>query len=155
MTGEDKILWKADRYAVGGNAVVSVSRPLAGYLNVAADAQREGRFDEADEILRRVIAEYPLAELPVEVLCPLTTRILNAVWNANIQTISELIQRKLSDLRGWKNFGQVSISIIGTRLWTLGLNLAKQTDYAWIKPLPEQMRERVLLIPVYFPSTST
>ena len=137
--------------------IQSIDRSLAERLNVASDAQREGLFERADEILRHVVAEHALTELPVEILCPLPTRAIHAIWNALGQaaTVDDLVRRTLPDLRRWKNFGKVSISMIGGRLRTLGLNLAGQQNYEWIKPLPELLRERMLLIPPCVPSGAT
>jgi len=137
--------------------IQSIDRSLAERLNVASDAQREGLFERADEILRHVITEQPLTALPVEILCPLPTRVIYAIWNAlgQVATVDDLVRCALHDLRRWKNFGKVSISMIGGRLRALGLNLAGQQNYEWIKPLPEHLRERLLLIPPCVPSGAT
>jgi hypothetical protein len=76
------------------------------------------------------------------------------IWNAlgYATTVNDLVCRTLSDLRRWKNFGKVSISMIGGRLRALGLNLAGQQDYGWISPLPDRLRERMLLIPPCVPT---
>ena len=139
---EHQLWWTAER-------LQSFDRSLAESLNVASDAQRAGLFAKADEILRHVIAEYTLTELPVEILCPLPTRVVFAIWNrlSAAATVNNLVRCTLPDLRRWKNFGKVSISMIGGRLRALGLNLAGQQDYDWISPLPDRLRERMLLIP--------
>jgi hypothetical protein len=141
--------WTSNRFSHGP----SIDRVLAECLNIASDAQRARRDHEADEIVRGILADFPLAEIPVEVLCPLTVRILNAMWNTGIWTLDSLIACKLSDLRRWKNFGKVSIALVGTRMRAVGLNLSAQSDYAWVRPLPTRLHERPLLIPMYRPTT--
>lgn len=131
----------------------SLDPSLAEQLNVASDAQHQGLFEQADEILRHLVAEHALTDLPVEILCPLTTRVVYTIWNrlGQAATVDNLVRCTLADLRRWKNFGKVSISMIGGRLRALGLNLAGQEDYEWIKPLPDRLRERFLLIPPCLP----
>lgn len=129
-------------------------RTLAGHLNVAGDAQREGKFDLADEVLRQVLADYALTELPIEALCPLTIRALNVLLNADVTTLADLIRCKLSDLRHWYNFGAISRLLLGDRMRALGLNLAAQHDYAWIRPLTKRRRakqrlDRLMLLPTF------
>lgn len=137
---------------------------LADRLNVAGDAQREGKFSLADTILRDVIAEYALDELPFEVLCPLSIRAVQVLEgttsNRNgtkipIKTLADLVQHKLSDLRGWYNFGAVSKAILGERLRSLGLNLSGQKDHQWVMSLSDtrlgqkQRLDRLLLLPMF------
>jgi DNA-directed RNA polymerase alpha subunit len=133
--------------------IAALDPSLAERLNVASDAQREGQFERADEILRHIIAEHALTELPVEILCPLPTRVIFTVWNrlGQATTVADLVRRSLRDLRRWKNFGKVSIALLGGRLRALGLNLTGQQDYGWISPLPDRLRERMLLIPPCVP----
>jgi len=126
------------------------NRALVELLNVSADAQREGRFDQADEILRQAVVEHALTELPIEVLCPLPVRLFNALRDGRVATnVDEIVRCELSDLRRVKNLGHVSISLLGTRLRTLKLNLKGQFDYAWIRPLPTRLREYWRLIPTF------
>jgi len=143
---EHQLWWSAE-------LLQSIDPSLAGHLNVASDAQREGLFEHADDVLRRIIAEYTLATLPIEILCPLTTRVVFAIWNSlgHAATVNDIVRRSLPELRRWKNFGKVSISMIGGRLRALGLNLTGQQDYGWISPLPDRIRERMLLIPPCVP----
>lgn len=135
--------------------IESLGPSLAERLNVASDAQREGQFERADEILRHIITEHALITLPVEILCPLPRRAIFSIWNGLGQaaTVADLVRRPLRDLRRWKNFGKVSISLLGERLRALGLNLTGQQDYSWISPLPERLRERMLIIPPCVPRT--
>jgi Bacterial RNA polymerase, alpha chain C terminal domain len=122
-------------------------RALLELLSIARDAQCLEQFETADAILHQAIREYALTELPIEVLCPMTVRIAYALCNADVDTLDKLLRRRPADLRRWKNFGQISLSRLGIRLRALGLNLAEQHDYAWIRPLPTRSRERSVLIP--------
>ncbi len=123
-------------------------------MNVAGDAQREGNFENADEILHQVLREHALHKLPIDVLCPLTIRAWNAmrndVNNDNvIVTIADLIRCPLMDT-GWYNFGKVSRALLGERMRTFGLNFTKQSDYAWIKmPKKHKQHDRFLLLPIF------
>jgi len=138
------------RVTFADTAIPLENRALVELLNVAADAQREGRFDEADEILRHAVVEHELTELPIEVLCPLPVRLFNALWNGRVATnIDEIARCELSDLHRVKNLGRVSISLLGMRLRALRLNLKGQNDYAWISPLPARLREYWRLIPTF------
>lgn len=135
-----------------GGMICLEDRTLVEYLNVAGDAQREGDFKRADEILRQVITDHPLAELPVEVLCPLTIRSLRVLGNYNIVTVADLVQCRLSDLRDWYNFGKASRSYLGERLRAFGLNLVEQLDYKWISPpikQKPQRLDRLLVLPTF------
>jgi DNA-directed RNA polymerase alpha subunit len=120
---------------------------LLDLLSIARDAQCDERFNRAEEILRQAVAAYAPTALPIEILCPMPVRMANGLCNAGVETVADLLRRNPADLRKWKNFGQVSLSIIGMRMRALGLNLAEQHDYTWIKPLPARHRERSLLIP--------
>lgn len=124
-------------------------RALVELLNISADAQREGKFEQADEILREVVNAHALIELPIEVLCPLPQRLFNSLWNRDFSNVDEIVRCKLSDLRRVKNFGRVSVSLIGTRLRALKLNLTGQCDYTWIGPLPTRSREYLQIIPTF------
>lgn len=125
---------------------------LAERLNVAGDAQREGKFDLADTILRQVIADCPHAELPVDVLCPLTVRTLKTLYDHKAVTVADLVRCKLADLRGWYNFGKLSRMFLGKRMQAFGLNLAEQSDYAWVKARRKSSKphlDRCLLLPTF------
>ena len=129
---------------------------LAEHLNIAGDAQREGDFQRADEILREVIALYSLIDLPIATLCPMTIRMAAVFDKECVNTIADLVQRTLSDVRRLKNFGLVSRVLIGNRLRTFNLNLAEQRDYAWIKKLPKPRSKRIdrlLLLPTFVLAT--
>jgi len=135
-----------------GGTIYLEDRTLVEYLNVAGDGQRDGDFKRADEILRQVITDYQLTELPVDVLCPLTIRTLNVLGNYNIVTVADLVQCRLSDLRDWYNFGKESRSHLGERLRTFDLNLVEQHDYKWIKPpinRKSSRLDRVLILPTF------
>ncbi len=127
---------------------------LAEYLNVAADAQREGAFERADEILRALIAEHPLSALPVEILCPLPIRATRALTEGSVRTLATLVQCKLSDTR-WREFGPTSRARLGARMRVFGLNLAEQRDYAWIKSSSTRRAKvtgainRLLILPTF------
>ena len=129
---------------------------LAERLNVAGDAQREGKFLLADVILREVIAEHSIDKLPVEILCPLSIRAVNVLQNTHIRTVADLVQYKLAEVRKWRKFGAVSKALLGERLRSLTLNLAGQTDYQWVLPLSDrdnqrQRLDRLLLLPTFLP----
>ena len=135
-----------------GKTICLEDRTLVEHLNVAGDAQREGDFKRADEILRQVITDRPLTELPVDTLCPLTTRTLNVLRNNNITTVADLVQRRLSDLRNWNNFGKASRSYLGERLRTFGLNLVDQHDHKWTTPPVNRRPTRLdllLVLPIF------
>jgi hypothetical protein len=127
-------------------------RALVECLNVAGDAQRVGAFERADEVLRQVFADHALTELPVDALCPLTPRTLNVFDNYNIATVADLVQRRLSEVRDWYNFGKESRAYLGERLRTFGLNLADQHDHKWTSP-PVKRRprrlDRLLVLPTF------
>lgn len=127
-------------------------RTLVECLNIAGDAQREGDFKRADEILRQVITDHPLTELPVDMLCPLTPRTLNVFDNYSIATVADLVHCRLSEVRDWYNFGKESRSCLGDRLRTFGLNLADQNDHKWASP-PVKRRpkrlDRLLVLPTF------
>ena len=143
-----------------GTTMALENHILVESLNVAGDAQREGDFKRADEILRQVFAGNALSELPVDALSPLTPRTLNVLGNYNIATIADLVQCKLSEVRDcklsevrdWYNFGKASRSYLGERLRAFGLNLADQDDYKWAsppgKPRPTRL-DRVLVLPTF------
>ena len=135
-----------------GKTTCLEDRTLVEYLNVAGDAQREGDFKQADEILRQVITEHPLTELPVDVLCPLTIRTLGVLGNYNIATVADLVQCRLSEVRDWYNFGKASRSYLGDRLRTFGLNLVEQSDHEWIRsPIKRNPKrlDRLLVLPTF------
>ena len=141
---------------VNDGTTLSLEDPaLVEHLNVAGDAQREGDFERADEILRHVIAKHDLAKLPIDVLCPLTIRSWNVmrddIQNENIiATVADLVKCRLADVC-WYNFGEVSRALLGARMRELGLNLAEQLDYAWIKlPKRHKQHDRFLLLPLFF-----
>lgn len=135
-----------------GRTLSLEDRSLIECLNVAGDAQREGDFERADEVLRQVFADHALTELPVDVLCPLTPRTLNVLGNYNIATVADLIQCRLSEVRDWYNFGKTSRSYLGERLRTFRLNLADQNDHNWTRPpvnrRPKRL-DRLLVLPTF------
>ena len=124
-------------------------RDLLELLSIAHDAQEAAKFEQADVILRQAVNVYAPTEFPVEILCPITIRMACVLCNARVETVADLLRRGLADVQCWKNFGQVSQSLLGIRLRALGLNLAGQHDYAWIKPLPMRLREHSVLIPAH------
>lgn len=135
-----------------GKTICLEDHTLVEYLNVAGDAQREGDFKRADEILRQIITDHPLTELPVDVLCPLTIRTLGVLGNYNIATVADLVQCRLSNLRDWYNFGKASRSFLGERLRTFGLNLVDQDDHKWTRPpinRKPQRLDRLLILPSF------
>jgi hypothetical protein len=107
---------------------------LVDHLNISGDAQREGDFARADEVLRQIFDDHDLDKIPVEALYPLTIRIAIVLANACITTVSQLVQQTLPDVCAWRNFGGVSRSLLGGRMRAFGLNLKGQLDYAWIEP---------------------
>lgn len=117
------------------------NKTIADHLNVAADAQREGAFDRADEILRQALADHALIEIPIVALCPLPVRALNALDNAFMdhgprgRNLAVLLKCTLADTRRWKNFGMVSRTLMGERMRALKINLTGQRDYSWVKPI--------------------
>lgn len=135
-----------------GRTLSLEDRSLIECLNVAGDAQREGDFERADEVLRQVFADHALTELPVDVLCPLTPRTLNVLGNYNMATVADLIQCRLSEVRDWYNFGKASRSYLGERLRTFGLNLVDQDDHKWTRPpvnrRPKRL-DRLLVLPTF------
>lgn len=140
---------------VDDGTTLSLEDPaLVEQLNVAGDAQREGDFDRADAILRQVLTENNLAELPIDVLCPLTIRTWNAMLERHnnehvIMTVADLVQCQLPDTC-WYNFGKVSRMLLGERMRAFGLNFAKQHDYTWIKmPKQHKQHDRFLLLPTF------
>lgn len=134
---------------VDGSPIALENRALVESLNVAGDAQRLGMFELADEVLRQIVAEYVLADLPVEMLCPLPPRALHALLNRHFSTVGAVVRCTLSDLRQVKHFGAFSRSLLGMRLLALKLNVSGQHDYTWIKPLPAQIREYQSLLPTF------
>ena len=125
---------------------------LADLLNVAGDAQREGKFELADTILRQVLADRVHVELPVDVLCPLTVRTLSTLYAYDVVTVADLSRCKLDDVRGWGNFGKLSMALLGERMHAFNLNLAEQDDYTWIKPYPKSNKprlDRCLVLPTF------
>lgn len=106
---------------------------LVEHLNVAGDAQREGDFSRADEILRQIFDKHVLDDLPVEILYPLTRRTALVLEN-HVATVGQLVQQTLPDVCAWYNFGDVSRSLLGERMRAFGLNLTGAHDYAWITP---------------------
>lgn len=128
------------------------NQELAEQLNVAGDAQREGNFELADTILRQVFADTAHTELPVDVLCPLTVRTLNILYDRGVVTVADLIKRTLPDLHSWYNFGPRSTAVFGERLRAFDLNLAEQRDYKWIKRPKKNRKQRLdrcLLLPTF------
>jgi hypothetical protein len=135
-----------------GRTMALEDRDLVECLNVAADAQRIGAFESADKVLREVFTSHELTELPVDTLCPLTSRMLNVFSDYNIATVADLVQCKLSEVRGWYNFGKTSRFYLGERLRTFGLNLADQVDHTWVRPpvkRPLKRLDLLLVLPVF------
>lgn len=129
------------------------NQELAERLNVAGDAQREGNFELADTILQQVLTEQPHTELPVDVLCPLTVRALNILYDHAVVTIDDLVKCTLPTMRGWYNFGLRSQMRLGERMRAFKLNLAEQNDYKWIKERfqknQKESLDRCLLLPTF------
>lgn len=134
---------------------------IADRLNIAGDAQREGSFERADEIIRQVITELldealrarTLIELPIEVLRPLTIRVSEILRKEEIDTVGSLIQRELPAAGHWYNFGPLSRMLLGERMRALGINFAGQRDYAWVRPIrrTSQRIDRLLILPTFRP----
>jgi DNA-directed RNA polymerase subunit alpha len=88
----------------------------------------EGRDDEEEEIeaagegfLQESLAK-PLEELP------LPARAINALKNAEITVVADLVQKTDQDLENVKNLGSKSIEEIKTALAALGLSLGMRID---------------------------
>jgi hypothetical protein len=117
-------------------------------------------FDRAYEILRAVIAAHPLNVLPVEVLCPLPIRVTRVFVAAEdvSASLATLVQCVPTNMH-WREFGPTSLARLGERMRALGLNLAGQRDYAWIK-LPKRSKpvtgalNRVLILPTFVTSAA-
>jgi hypothetical protein len=136
------------------NGLISVvpSNTLAEHLNIAGDAQRQGDFARADQILQQLFATQAVSDLPVEMLRPLTLRTTDVLLDHEIFSIYDLVQCRLRDVRAWNNFGTVSRALLGDRMRTFGLNFSGQCDYSWINSLADskiQRADRLLLLTTF------
>ncbi len=88
----------------------------------------EGRDEEEEEI--EAVGEGFLQESlakPLEEL-PLPARAINALKNAEITVVADLVQKTDQDLENVKNLGSKSIEEIKTALAALGLSLGMRID---------------------------
>ncbi|MDQ6665254.1 MAG: DNA-directed RNA polymerase subunit alpha [Acidobacteriota bacterium] len=83
----------------------------------AADEPSERGMDKAGEQLNRSVEELELS-----------VRSYNCLKNANIQTISELVQKTESEMLRTKNFGRKSLNEIKEILSSMGLSLGMKPD---------------------------
>ncbi|MBI3825516.1 MAG: DNA-directed RNA polymerase subunit alpha [Candidatus Rokubacteria bacterium] len=83
------------------------------------DVEAEGGSGE--EYLREALGK-PLEELP------LPARAINALRNADLQLVADVVQKTEADLEHVKNLGEKSIDEIKTALAALGLSLGMRID---------------------------
>ncbi|HEY4659735.1 MAG TPA: DNA-directed RNA polymerase subunit alpha [Gemmatimonadaceae bacterium] len=93
-------------------------RPLAAG---ARDEDEEGAEASGEAFLRDALAKA-LEELP------LPARAINALKNADLNLVADLVQKNEADLEHVKNLGEKSIDEIKTALATLGLSLGMRID---------------------------
>ncbi len=93
-------------------------RPLAAG---ARDEDEEGAEASGEAFLRDALAKT-LEELP------LPARAINALKNADLNLVVDLVQKNEADLEHVKNLGEKSIDEIKTALATLGLSLGMRID---------------------------
>ncbi len=110
--GPDDALERAAQYLKGHFS------PLTSGAG-ADEAETEGPSGE--EYLREVLAR-PLEELP------LAQRAINALKNAEIHLVADLVQKTEADLEQVKNLGEKSIDEIKGALAGLGLSLGMRID---------------------------
>jgi len=83
----------------------------------AAEEPSERTMDKMSEQLNRPVEELELS-----------VRSYNCLKNANIQTISELVQKTEAEMLRTKNFGRKSLNEIKEILGTIGLSLGMKID---------------------------
>lgn len=87
----------------------------------ATAAATEAEEPSGEEFLREALAK-PLEELP------LPARALNALKNAELHVVADLVQKTEADLEHVKNLGEKSIDEIRSALAALGLSLGMRID---------------------------
>lgn len=127
---------------------------IAERLNIAGDAQRVGAFEKADEVLRHLLASNTMSALPIDTLCPLTTRTLNTFDAKEIASLADLVRLPLHEVRDWYNFGKDSLALLGGRMRVLGINFTDRQDYTWIKFTRAYLRKQtridcLLILPTF------
>src|SRR5260221_797838 len=83
----------------------------------AVEEPSERTMDKMSEQLNRSVEELELS-----------VRSYNCLKNANIQTISELVQKTEAEMLRTKNFGRKSLNEIKEILGTIGLSLGMKID---------------------------
>ena len=83
----------------------------------ATEEPSERTMDKMSEQLNRSVEELELS-----------VRSYNCLKNANIQTISELVQKTEAEMLRTKNFGRKSLNEIKEILGTIGLSLGMKID---------------------------
>jgi len=110
----DGTILPAEAINQGADILIKQLTPFVDYAKVA-------KIEEEKEFVRLSIPEeqfnMPLAELD------LSTRTLNSLRRAGINTIGELIGREERELLALRNFGQKSRKELEERLESLGLSL--------------------------------
>ena len=110
----DGTILPAEAINQGADILIKQLTPFVDYAKVA-------KIEEEKEFVRLSIPEeqfnMPLAELD------LSTRTLNSLRRAGINTIGELIGREERELLALRNFGQKSRKELEQRLESLGLSL--------------------------------
>jgi DNA-directed RNA polymerase subunit alpha len=106
-------------------ALARAATHLRDHFTPLAPARTEGEDDEADAA-REGFFQESLGK-PIEDL-PLPARAVNALRNAEIALVADLVQKTDHDLTNVKNLGDKSIEEIKTVLASLGLSLGMRID---------------------------
>lgn len=91
-------------------------------LAAPAAVEEEGAEGEGGEVYLREALSKPLEELA------LPARAINALKNADVHLVVDLVQKNEADLEHVKNLGEKSIDEIKSALATLGLSLGMRID---------------------------
>lgn len=128
ITDYDKLILEvwANGTVTPQEAVAAGSQVLMDHLNLFTELPNYV-FEEEVEVEEEVDEENLILEKPIEDL-DLSLRSYNCLKRANINTVGDILEYEVSELKKIRNFGKKSFTEVESKINELGLQLTDKSD---------------------------
>lgn len=129
ITDYDKLILEvwANGTVTPQEAVAAGSQVLMDHLNLFTELPNYVFEEEEVEVEEEVDEENLILEKPIEDL-DLSLRSYNCLKRANINTVGDILEYEVSELKKIRNFGKKSFTEVESKINELGLQLTDKSD---------------------------
>ncbi len=129
ITDYDKLILEvwANGTVTPQEAVAAGSQVLMDHLNLFTELPNYVFEEEEVEVEEEVDEENLILEKPIEDL-DLSLRSYNCLKRANINTVGDILEYEVSELKKIRNFGKKSFTEVESKIDELGLQLTDKSD---------------------------